>query len=106
MNKQVTKWINNEPTWLISPVVPIVNRQQRRDYMRQAENINKSLNEVESSFISYLFDIPNINSYENLHLQHQEWFLKKVVWLKANGNLKNAQINEKYFVDKFKSVKL
>lgn len=104
MNKQITEWINNEPTWLISPIDKIVNRKQRREYLHQAEKINKVLNEIESSFVSYLFDIPNINSYESIYLKHQEWFLKDVNWFNKHGKLKNVQINESYFVDKYKAV--
>lgn len=104
MRKTLQDWINNEPTWLISPIRQIVNRSQRRSYLHQAEKINQSLNEVEVNFIDELHTSCFFTSYQYIYQHHLEVFKNRVDWFEKYGNLQNVKININYFSDKYKPI--
>tara|TARA_R110002049_G_scaffold174213_2_gene341420 strand:- start:3 stop:314 length:312 start_codon:yes stop_codon:yes gene_type:complete len=99
------EWINSLPNWVVKPRFEIVNRSQKRSYLKSSSKINKEVDEIEQMFLADLFLVGQDKlTYSDIYNFNLDEFKRVVKWHIEHGKHKNIKINDAYFVDAYKPL--
>lgn len=90
-------------TYLVRPVIPIVNRRIKKEFIDEITAIIPKLNKVEHDFVDVLFNESIDDDYKTLYTRYQlEW--DKTVKRSLAGS-KLCAINKDYFKQAYQPIK-
>lgn len=88
----------------IYPKIPLVNREQKRQFEREAKKAFDLLSEVNVSFIEYVFtQIENEGQYEYVYSKHLEMWLLRCQYIVDIYKPKILLINSHWFEKNYKN---
>ena len=96
------QWLNNLPNWIVKPKYEIINRSQRRDFIRSHRKIVTEILDAENDFLKDLNQAFSNLTYSEIYGYYLEHFAKIIKWHEMYGKHKNVIINHDYFCNKYK----
>jgi len=89
-------------TYLVRPIIPIVNRRLKKEFINEITVVVTKLNKVEHDFVDVLFDERESDDYKTLYTRYQlEW--NKTV-KQALSVCKLCAINKEYFKQAYQPI--
>ena len=86
----------------IIPITSLNNRSQKRKFIREATKIAGVLEEINTSFIWYIFNAPKGTTYKEIYLHYLIEWQKAVKNLVQNKQFTNCAIDVLFFEREYK----
>jgi len=86
----------------IIPTIPTPNRRLKKIYIAEAAKAAEKLEEINSTFLHYIFNAPKGVTYEELYQMFLEEWTFRVKWLNDNGKLKVCAVRANWFELEYK----